>query len=179
MKLMKIRRPDWLRRLREWRAEKENDIREVVGGTVLYALLALIFLALSQEYPFLSWFAVPGALFAVLTIFGVLYFIVLMYQIMAAKLAYNIVEIGYLSAQLLLTLLGKIVELSLHILSRVGVSSLFTPIAIFVVLLIHKLWEPVDIKTPDLVYLLVVSGLAKELIEALVRRVVAKREERE
>ena len=183
---MESRHPRWLTRLGEWLEKKNSEVREVVFGTVVYALLMLICLGLSQAYPFLNWLAVPGVVFGIIVALGILYFTILVYQISVARLVYNVVNIGCLLADLLLTLLGKIARVTRCVFFRVGgarllsretVSRLFTPIALFVVLLAHELWRPVEMETSDLLYLLVGSGVAKEIIDALVRRVIRRTRE--
>jgi len=140
---VKLDRPDWLRRLYEWRAKKRDDIQTAVFGTVVYTLLASICVAISQAHPLLIWLLAPALFSIAMAMFGVLTFTIFIYQITIADLAYYTVEIGYRSVELLLTLLEEV----FGTLSSVGASRLFT------------LPDMETLETPSLLYILISSGI--------------------
>lgn len=176
---MKLNRPHWLKRLQEWRTEAREAIQTLIVTGVVFALLAGLLSGLStfigEHHPWLSLLAsIPAMCFAVIAAISILGYAVFLYAFIFSSAVYYPLKIGYRITELLLTLLEKLFRLARSFLPHVEVPRIITGISLLLTLGIFKFLREKGLDTSDLVYLLIASGVAAEVINAVIRHIMAK-----
>ena len=168
--LVKLNRPHWLERLREWRAEAREDTQTFVAAAIVFALLAGLLTILGERFPsFSSLVEIPAACFGVIAAISVFVCAGTSCAFIFSSIAYYAVEAIYRVAELLLTLLQKLSRLARSLLPHMDASRIVTGIS-----LLLTLWILKDLETSKLVYLLTGSGVAAEVTNAVIRHIMAK-----
>lgn len=191
---VRLRRPNWLTRLREWRAEVRKENPDFLGRAGVFALLAGLLHRFSttvgEEYQ--SLVAIPAVCFAVIAAISVLAFAVRSSAFMISAFIYYPVAGSYRVVELLLILLEKLSpQLSRFILSLLGLLKKFliltrsilphmdgariiTSISILLALGILELLQEEDRNVFDVIYMVIASGVVAEIINAVMRPSIAK-----
>jgi len=172
--LVKLNRPHWLKRLREWRAEAREDTRTFVAAAIVFALLAGLLTIFGERFPsFNSLVAIPAACFGVIAAISVFVCAGTSCAFILSSAFCYAVETIYRVTELLLTLLQKLFRLARSILPYMDAARIGTGISLLLTLWIFK-----NSGIPYSMYLLIGSGVAAEVIYAVIRHIMAKLEGR-
>ena len=189
-----LRRPNWLTRLREWRAEVRKEIATFGVGAGVFGLLAGLLHRLSttvgEEYQ--SLVAIPAVFFTVIAAVSISAFAVRSSTFMVSDFVYFPVEGSYRIVELLLTLLAKLspqlnrfilsllrllkklLTLTRPILLHMDETRIITSISILLTLCILEFLQEEDRDVFDVIYLVIASGVVAEIINAVVRPIKPK-----